>query len=331
MKIFNIIKKYVYSNKKIIIFFLLFAILFNVRLPYYLEGPGGITNVNDKVIIENAYESEGSFSFAYVSEYEGTIPVLIFGLINKDYKIVSKKEAGANDIESYSDANYRNKILLDEANDNAILYAYERAGKQILIKDSKVVVIYIDEIANTELNIGDEIISINGNNIKTHAELVAVVESLEIGEQIEVETSSGFKKTTIVDFEGAKKIGIMTSTIRDFEVSPDLKLNFDANESGPSGGLMIALNIYNNLTTKDLTNGLKIAGTGTLDINGNVGDIGGVEYKVKAAQKAGANIFFVPKGKNYDAAVATQDKEKMRMTIIGVSTFEGALACIGAL
>ena len=63
---------------------------------------------------------------------------------------------------------------------------------------------------------------------------------------------------------------------------------------GPSAGMMLTLEMYQQLTGKDLTRSRRIAGTGTISASGAVGDIGGVDKKVVAASRAGAQIFFVP-------------------------------------
>ena len=66
---------------------------------------------------------------------------------------------------------------------------------------------------------------------------------------------------------------------------------------GPSAGFMFSLEIYNQLTEEDLTKGYQIAGTGTIDADGTVGPIGGIEQKIVAADKAGAEFFFAPNEK----------------------------------
>ena len=88
---------------------------------------------------------------------------------------------------------------------------------------------------------------------------------------------------------------------------------------------MIALAVYDAITEEDITGGLTIVGTGTIDVYGNVGSIGGVEYKLKGAEKKGADIFFVPRGENYDEAKKLVDKEKYKIKLVPVSTFEEAL------
>ena len=65
------------------------------------------------------------------------------------------------------------------------------------------------------------------------------------------------------------------------------------------------LAIYNYLTEEDITHGKTIVGTGTIDINGNVGEISGVKYKLQGAIKEKADIFLVPSGDNYNEAIET--------------------------
>src|SRR5699024_11578609 len=63
---------------------------------------------------------------------------------------------------------------------------------------------------------------------------------------------------------------------------------------GPSAGLMFSLEIYNQLTEKDITKGYNIAGTGAIDSDGNVERIGSIDKKVVAADEEGVEIFFAP-------------------------------------
>jgi PDZ domain-containing protein len=78
-----------------------------------------------------------------------------------------------------------------------------------------------------------------------------------------------------------------TSQITDKSVVVDIK-----DVGGPSGGLVFALGLTDLLTTKDLAQGRKIAGSGTIDSSGGVGAIGGISEKIIAARKAGASILF---------------------------------------
>ncbi|MNI13488.1 Lon protease [compost metagenome] len=109
---------------------------------------------------------------------------------------------------------------------------------------------------------------------------------------------------------------------------------------GPSAGLMFSLEIYNQLVPGDITKGYRIAGTGTIDNEGIVGPIGGIQHKVIAAEKAGAEIFFAPKDmiredgmpiNNYSDAAARAKKIKTPMKVIEVGTMDDALKYLAAL
>jgi PDZ domain-containing protein len=94
------------------------------------------------------------------------------------------------------------------------------------------------------------------------------------------------------------------------------------NIGGPSAGLMFALGIVQRLSPTDITHGCKVAGTGTIDFAGNVGEIGGAKQKVIAARNAGARYFLVPDVKtNLDPARA----HRGNVTVVPVKTLRQAL------
>ena len=63
---------------------------------------------------------------------------------------------------------------------------------------------------------------------------------------------------------------------------------------GPSAGLAFTLEVYDALTGHKLAKGRRIAVTGTIDLDGNVGEIGGVHQKVIGAARKGADLVLVP-------------------------------------
>ena len=83
----------------------------------------------------------------------------------------------------------------------------------------------------------------------------------------------------------------------------------------------MSLSMYNALTSEDITKGKKIVGTGTIDRDGNVGAIGGINYKLASAVKKKADIFICPKG-NYEEVKKLMDKYKYNIKIIEVGTFD---------
>ena len=87
----------------------------------------------------------------------------------------------------------------------------------------------------------------------------------------------------------------------------------------------MALSIYDNLVSDDLTKGDKIIGTGTIDIDGNVGEIGGVKYKLIGAVNSKAKVFLCPKD-NYEEAISIARERNYDIIIKSVETFDEALS-----
>ena len=87
---------------------------------------------------------------------------------------------------------------------------------------------------------------------------------------------------------------------------------------------MVSLAIYNRLTKEDLTKGRKIVGTGTIDANGNVGEIGGVKYKLAGAVSSKASIFFVPEA-NYEEALKIKKEKGYDIEVVMVKTLNDAV------
>ena len=82
--------------------------------------------------------------------------------------------------------------------------------------------------------------------------------------------------------------GIDLSSVKDSSVKVSLK-----NTGGPSGGLIFTLGLIDLLTSEDLIKGRNIAGTGTIEIDGTVGPIGGVTEKIIGAKRAGATLLLI--------------------------------------
>jgi PDZ domain-containing protein len=93
---------------------------------------------------------------------------------------------------------------------------------------------------------------------------------------------------------------------------------------GPSAGLMLTLGILDLVGDTDLTDGKVIAGTGTIDLDGNVGPIGGIQLKMVAAHDIGAEVFLVPAGNCTEALQAPQPG----LPLAKVATLDDALTAL---
>lgn len=317
-------KQYLKENYKLILCIILILVVFSIRFPYYIDAPGGITDMSEKIEI-NGYKSQGSFNLAYVKEYRATIPTLIFSLFNKDWKVIKQDDVML-DTEDYESYEVRDKVLMDESVSNAIYVAYKKANRYIKELSNKIVIIYITASSNSDLTVGDEIMSINNENIYDKDDVTRVINDLPVGTKINIKVKNNNKEydryAYINKEDNNKIIGILISNLKEYETDPKVNVIIDKNESGSSGGLITALSIYNSLVKEDITNGLKIVGTGTIDLDGNIGSIGGVEYKLKSAVKKNADLFIVPLDENYEEALKLKKENNYDIEILGVSTFD---------
>ena len=119
-------------------------------------------------------------------------------------------------------------------------------------------------------------------------------------------------------------VGIAFTNVNEVETDPEVNVKVKDNESGPSGGLMMSLGIYNSLVSEDITKGKKIIGTGTIDSEGNVGEIGGVKYKLIGAVKNKAAVFLCPRA-NYEEAIRVAQSYNYDIMVIAVDTLEGVI------
>ena len=319
------IKKFIKENYKIILLMILIILFFNIKLPYYILAPGGTINITNRVVMEDYKKEEnGSINMLYVSEYDGTPASLLMAKI-KNYDIESNKERQISN-ETIKEINKRNKIMRDNSLDIATMVAYTEAGKKIDIKNRKNVV--VATTIDNGLEIGDEIITVDNVKCEEVIDIKKQINSKEENDTITFKILRENKEKEIkskVLLEGTNKIvGAVIITEYDYEINPQIDIKFKNSESGASGGLMLALTIYNAITEDDIIKGRTIAGTGTISLDGTVGEIDGIKYKIMGAAKNKVDIVFVPSA-NYEEAIMTKNKYKYNLEIVRVDTFKEAI------
>ena len=315
-KLYNYLKE----NIKFFITLIVLFIICTFELPYYINTPGGLLDVKDRVYISNSYDISGSLNLAYVTEIKATIPTLIISYFNDNWDVLKKEDVIASN-ETKKENDYRSKILLEESLNNSVIVGFNLAGENIEITNRKLYVTYIDENSITDLKIGDQIVSINNTKINSKEDALNEIKN---SNKFNIEVINNGIKYIRSATKQNDKIGILISEIKDVKTERDVEFKFKDSESGPSGGFMMALSIYDYLTEEDLTNNLKIVGTGTIDEEGNVGEIGGVEYKIKAAVKNDTDIFFVPKD-NYEEAMEVKNTNNLDIKLISISNITDAI------
>ena len=305
--------------------YLLIILAFSMRIDYRIYAPGGLNPVGNFIEFEDAYESQNPLSTTYIMNVEEPTPFqTLIGKLSPTLTLSELPEyrEGISDSVNYESA----QVSKNTSVDLALINAYETLGLSITYETEHIVSLYYDYIEASNLDIGDIVLSVNGDeDIKDAFDRVACEEDahLEVRkEDGDVETASITKQ----ERDGDCLFGIRISTyyrITDSEIPYTIK---DSPIGGPSGGLMQTLYIYNALSEADLTKDRVIAGTGTIRIDGSVGAIGGVREKVFTAHKAGVDIFFVPTGSNHeDALKAIRSLNNPSMELVAVDSFEEAL------
>jgi Lon-like protease len=227
--------------------------------------------------------------------------------------------------QSVSAEDYR--MLLDSET-TAIIVGLRLAGFPAEVNNAGVLVISIltESPARTILQPVDIITGVNGVPVITPTDLTSKMGQLTVQTTLKIDIlrdgkALSLEVPTMDPVDGAVKIGITIEQYSSGYTLPfPVKIVAEKVSGGPSAGLMFTLGVYDLLTEKDLTGGRKIAGTGTIDLEGNVGPIGGVQQKVAAAERAGAEYFFSPEG-NYDDALAAATHIK----VIKVTTAQEAI------
>ncbi|MET7437233.1 YlbL family protein [Streptomyces sp. NPDC004082] len=193
--------------------------------------------------------------------------------------------------------------------------------------------------AEGKLHAGDVVKAVDGTVVKAPEDVAKLVTRHKPGEKVDFtivpakeqaaaekanRTATRTEDITITteksDDTGEARaiVGISAGTDHTFPFSIDIKL---ADVGGPSAGLMFALGIVDKLTPGNLTGGRFVAGTGTIDDDGKVGPIGGIELKTVGARDKGAQYFLTPKDNCAAAAKDTPDG----LTLVKVNTIDDAM------
>jgi len=305
-------------------------------LPYYVSKPGMAKELAPIVNVENGYDEKGNFMLTTVRMGRANVYSYAFAKLS-NYQEIFPLEVIKSKEETDEEYNVRQLHLMASSKFYAIETAYKKAGIPIQYEYKGVFVLNImsEMPADGKLKAGDRIFKVDEHEFESSAQFIDYVSSKSEGEEVKFtfernkEISEVSLKLKVLKQTG--KVGVGISLVDDKEIIVDPTVSIESKDiGGPSAGLMFSLEIYNQLVEEDLTRGYQIAGTGTIDSDGNVGQIGGIEQKIVAADNAGADIFLAPDengaaDSNYEAAVKTAKDIKTKMEIVPVNTFDDAI------
>ncbi|MCL2114228.1 SepM family pheromone-processing serine protease [Lactococcus protaetiae] len=305
---------------------------------YYLEVPGTTEPLGKMVQVEGKKdEHKGDFFLTTVQIAQANVAMMIYSHFNSFATIYSEQQmTGGLNSEQF---NLVNQFYMQTAQNTAVYQAFKLADKPYELKYDGVYVLQIakNSTFKNKLQLADTVTAVNGQHFKSSTEMIDYVSKQKVGDSVTIEYTridgSKHKSTgKYIKLENGKT-GIGISLTDHTEVVTNPKVTINAGSiGGPSAGMMFTLEIYSQLTGKNLRQGREIAGTGTIEHDGSIGQIGGVDKKVATASKEGADVFIVPdsgtkknSSNNYLAAKAAAKKLNTKMKIIPVKTIHDAL------
>ena len=153
---------------------------------------------------------------------------------------------------------------------------------------------------------GDFVLEIDGVATATTAAVRAQIEKRAIGDpvtftvqrdlpdgtrgrlSVKIDTTASKTQASLPVWGGNLTMG--------YSYEPRITFHLDSSLGGPTAGLILALGVYDRITADNVINGRIVSGAGTIDGVGNVAAVGGIKEKLVSAERAGAEVFFVPSG-----------------------------------
>jgi Lon-like protease len=214
----------------------------------------------------------------------------------------------------------------------AAAVALRQLGYKVVAKPIGARIEFVDSDAPAagKLFSGDVITSAGGKPVTGPAGLRAAIRASGAGRAMVLVVKRGNERVDISvrprrGPQGTPVIGVIVSQAADIKLPVDVEIDTHG-VGGPSAGLAFALDLLEELG-RDVDHGNRIAVTGALELDGTVGEIGGVKQKTIGVERAGIKVFVVPAGEN--AAEARRYADGIR--IVPVTSFQQALRKLATL
>ncbi|WP_344196782.1 PDZ domain-containing protein [Aeromicrobium alkaliterrae] len=322
---------------------MLSLVAFILPVPYATLEPGpvfdtlGEFNGEPMLAVQDGvqtYPTDGALDFTTVSVTSPSGRVsfteALAAWFNSDVKLVPKDFLYPEG-ETVEQSDARSAAQLASSKDNSTVAALRALGYDVP-EQVAVAEVLKDGASADVLEAGDVITSVNGTAVSTPQQAIDVVATATPGDQVSLVVSrDGVSQELAVTTKAAEddpdvpRIGVSLTPTFDLPIQIDN--NVGDSVGGPSAGTMFALAIYDLLTPGSLTGGQRIAGTGEITPEGQVGAIGGVRQKMAGAHADGAEIFLVPAENCAEAA----DGDDFGMTLVKITTLDDAISSLETL
>ena len=310
-------------------------------VPFIVVSPGPTFNtigdVNGTPLVEisdtEVFPTDGHLDMTTVRESGAprsplTVYQALAAWVDPDRAVLPRELLYPDDI-SGEEVTQRNAVLFSTSQSYAIAAAMGVLDKPV-IADPVVTAVVVGAPADGILRAGEQILSVDGSVVSTPTDVGDAVRAKPIGSTITFTVIRDGEETDLEvvsapnpDDPALPYVGITIGLLYSAEFPIEFTLS---DVGGPSAGLMFTLAIVDKLTPESLTGGGFVAGTGTIDPEGNVGPIGGIRQKLAGARGAGATLFLMPVDHCEEAAGHIPDG----LTVTPVSTVDEALGALAA-
>ncbi len=309
-----------------------------VTIPYYEFRPGSARPIAGLVEVSDveSYPPQSDLAYTTVSLRHSTVASYLAAMFDDDIEIVEDTVVLGD--RSETENRQFNLQLMDTSKQDAIRVALVALGYDVPITVSGIVVVRVLEgsAADGLLAVGDAIVSIDGEELAVASDVARIMDPKQPGDVVtlgvEPPDRSEIRPVEVTlgaapDDPNRGVIGIELQP-RDPNYEYPFPIDIDSGSvGGPSAGLAFSLGIIDVLTPGELTGGLDVAVTGTIDRDGNVGTVGGVVQKTAVVTGAGYDVFLVPRDEVDDVRARAGDD----LQVIPVDTLDEALDALASL
>jgi PDZ domain-containing protein len=304
-------------------------------VPYYAIAPGSASDVNPLITVPAAHRHQSKGQLLFVTVTESKLVVLEFLRDQFDPNVDILGRAAIEGPKPSVPLTQQNLQEMTDSKQTAIVVALRRLGYQVAEHGKGANIIQVvgkTPASAAGLQVGDTITAVDQTPITTEYLLGVTIRSHQPGQTVTLNVlgANGTARTVsamLANVQGHAFLGVASQTLDPiFDLPFPVSINSEQ-IGGPSAGLAFTLALMNVLTSGQLTGGLKIATTGTIEPDGTVGDVGGVAQKTVAVRSSGAVAFLVPPDE-YATALANAGK---KLKVIKVTTLEDALNALRSL
>ncbi|WP_233571580.1 YlbL family protein [Cellulomonas triticagri] len=319
----------------------LLVVLLLMPVPYAVNSPGptldtlGEHDGTALITIDGAetYESTGELRLTTVSStggpgYPSSVLGVLAGWVAGDRVVLPVESVFAPDT-TQEQLDEQNTAQMVSSQENATVAALEELGYEV-----PVTLTVHDAVEGTGavgvVEPEDVLVSFDGTDLTSYGQLIDLLDGTEPGTTVTLGVLRGGEPLDLDVVTGARadgegsQLGVFIDPTFDPPVDVDIQID---RIGGSSAGTMFALGIIDKLTPEDEANGEVIAGTGTMDLNGAVGPIGGIRQKMAGALRDGATWFLAPADNCGEVVGHVPDG----LTVVRVETLHEAREAVEAI